>query len=303
MNALRMFDAAARHESFVKAAEELHVTHSAVGRQVILLEEWLGVSLFNRSARRITLSESGHIFWAEIRLALDKVEYAAESVRRTSGPVGEQMTSVAVNAPLTFSTHWLIPRLHKFHALHPTIKIRLGTTIDNVDLTKGIYDVAIRYLSKPSSATVCIPLFHTLQMPMSKPGLRLDVQDEPGLPWILNSGSPEFWSAWARKNCVDDRRLRRREYHVDQLYFAVDAALNGRGIAIAPSVLMLDALQDGRLCFPYSCEDVPDPNPYQLWTARTHVADSTARFIEWICAEAEASEQVARALIKSNFPS
>ena len=122
LNALRAFEAAARHASFTRAAEELHVTHGAISRQVQALEAWLDQPLFERHNRRVVLTEAGAAYLAEIGAALDRIALAtARQVERS------ERRLLRVNALATFTLRWLIPRLSAFQLAHPATEVRLTT--------------------------------------------------------------------------------------------------------------------------------------------------------------------------------
>ncbi|WP_038162058.1 LysR family transcriptional regulator, partial [Verrucomicrobium sp. BvORR106] len=127
LNALRVFEAAARLESFSRAAEVLHVTHGAVSRQIQQLEDWLGRPLFERRHRGVTLTGAGQDYLREVGRAFERIEEAtlrqlAQNPRRV----------LRVNAPATFTLRWLIPRLADFHARHPQLEIRLSSSNEEV---------------------------------------------------------------------------------------------------------------------------------------------------------------------------
>src|SRR3979490_3055004 len=119
LNAVRAFEAAARHVSFTKAAEELNVTHGAVSRQVALLEQWLGTPLFRRSFSHLALTESGRSYLTEVTAALDRLALATMHVKEHAAP-----TALRINAPPTFTMRWLIPRMSVFQRRRIDVEIR-----------------------------------------------------------------------------------------------------------------------------------------------------------------------------------
>lgn len=139
LNALRFFEAAARHRSFVRAAEELHVTPAAVSQQIKLLEEHLGVVLFKRG-KTLALGESASDALPLVSEAFDQLERAMLKVRSgcSTGPL-------IVSTPPAFAAHWLIPRMEDFHARHPQVEIHLLATRRLVDFSLEDVDVAIRF--------------------------------------------------------------------------------------------------------------------------------------------------------------
>ena len=140
LNALRSFEAAARYESFTRAAEELHVTQSAVSQQVKALEAQLGVRLFNRERQRLKITPAGRDYLVEIREALDHVGAATERLmQRHSAGV------LTVSTSQDFAAKWLVHRLARFAAANPGIDLRVSATIHNVDFAREDVDVAVRH--------------------------------------------------------------------------------------------------------------------------------------------------------------
>ncbi len=139
MNAVRAFAAAARHQSFSRAAEELHVSHSAVSRHVKLLEERLGVLLFERRTRQSLLTPAGRAFYEQVSEALTQIANAATALTRNAA-----QRKVTINVRPSFAVRWLIPRLPDFMALHPDIKPDIVTSTLPPDPSRETFDVVIR---------------------------------------------------------------------------------------------------------------------------------------------------------------
>jgi LysR family glycine cleavage system transcriptional activator len=170
LNAVRAFEAAARHGSFKDAAAELGVTHGAVSRQVRLLEVWLGSpALFRRLNRRVVLTPGGAALLAEFGPALDRVSAAVQHHR---GRQGEPQTTVLhVNALATFSLRWLVPRLTLFRERHPDIEVRLATSNDPLDALAEPFDVVIRGGPDTFHGFVARPLLPERRLPVCSPAL------------------------------------------------------------------------------------------------------------------------------------
>src|SRR2546423_6666495 len=140
LNALKAFEAAARSESFTRAAEELSVTHGAVSHQVKALEATLGIKLFNRERQRLTMTEAGREYLAIVRDALDRIAVGTERlVQRQSSGV------LTVSTSPDFAAKWLVHRLGKFSALHADIDLRVSATLHQVDFAREAVDLAIRH--------------------------------------------------------------------------------------------------------------------------------------------------------------
>src|SRR3954447_11618619 len=140
LNSLRAFEAAARHLSFTRAAEELNVTQAAVSHQVKALEERIGVKLFRRLTRGLLLTEDGHALLPDLREAFDRLAQAVDRIGRQGG-----QGTLNISLLTTFALGWLVPRLPRFQAAHPSIDVRLTTTARLIDFAVEDVDVAIRY--------------------------------------------------------------------------------------------------------------------------------------------------------------
>ena len=147
LNALRGFDAAARHLSFTKAAEELHLTQGAISRQVKELELHLGQELFRRLTRRIELTTEGEQFFQTVEAILDELERAGGRFAQT-----RDRTTLTVSVLPTIASIWLMPRLHVLNSLHPEIELRVVSSIEPADLLAHEADVAIRVGRLPGRA-------------------------------------------------------------------------------------------------------------------------------------------------------
>ncbi len=249
--ALRAFEAAARHLSFSRAAEELCVTHGAVSHQIRSLEEYLGVPLFRRLPRRVVLTEPGEALFGKLRTAFDLLEMSAEQVIALY-----RQRPLVVSCIATFSMRWLIPRLHRFHARYPHIDIRLSAPDSPVEHPCDDIDVSIRVglgewpqdiVAEPFLAEefgpVCTPaLLH--QHPLQRPD---DLQQHT----LLHTESRRTaWHDWLRLvgvTAIDPTRGQRFE----TFYFLLQAAAAGFGVAIGPHPLVADDLSTGRLVAPF----------------------------------------------------
>src|SRR6202167_6469788 len=139
LNALRVFEVAARTGSYTEAGVELGLTHGAVSRQITLLETWLGQRLFVRTGRRMTATPAARVFAAEVSLSFDRMIAAAEACGRL-----DARRILRVSAPTTVAMRWLIPRLERFHAERPELEVEVTTTMTLHDELRGGFDIAIR---------------------------------------------------------------------------------------------------------------------------------------------------------------
>jgi len=251
LNALRAFEAAARHLSMSRAAEELAVTHGAVSRQVRALEAALGVRLFERLNRRIELTEAGHDLLAEAAPAFERL---AAAVHRVRGAHGRR--PLVVSCVATFAMRWLIPRLADFQARHPEIEVVLTAPDSPVERPRGDADLAVRVgpLAEPA-AGAAEPFLEERAGPVLAPALagvhRLErPSDLARVPLLHTRSRRGAWADWAKDigaAGLDAQRGRLFE----TFYFLLEAAEAGLGAAIGPLPLVREELRAGRLVAPF----------------------------------------------------
>lgn len=248
LRALHAFEAAARHLSFAKAAEELGVTPAAISQQIKQLEEILGVGLFHRGAR-LSLTRPAANVAADISEAFDRLA-AAVGRLAPEGPA----RPLVVSAPPAFAARWLVPRLVRFQEAHPQIDLHLSATLRLVDLEREGVDVAIRYgsgrypgllverLRLEEVVVVAAPrLAATIKGPADLAGATLLVNETIG--W--DPAFPTWPGLLAEMGVIPERPLQLRPFGDASL--VVEAALAGLGIALAWRTLICDELATGRL--------------------------------------------------------
>jgi LysR family transcriptional regulator, glycine cleavage system transcriptional activator len=247
LNALKAFDAAARHLSFTRAAVELHVTHGAVSRQIASLEEHLQSPLFVRSSKGLTLTEEGARLARAVSAALDMLRSAVTEI---SGAGNASVLRVSV--PPTLAMWWLIPRLTALHHAHPRLRIDLSTSTEPVDFDSGGYDAAIRRISSVPRGMLAERFMDGRSIPVCSPAYqakhRLRTAGDIGrVTLVVTRSEPQTWDDWLRR-----RKVRRDPAAAvltfDQLYFALQAALDSLGVALAPAALVAGEIRRGRLC-------------------------------------------------------
>lgn len=247
LNALRAFEAAARHGSFVAAAEELSVTPAAISHQVKALEERLGVSLFRRLARGLALTEEGQALLPDLRDAFDRMALALDRVgRQASGKV------LTISLITTFLLAWLVPRLHRFQAKHPDIEVRMTSSRHVVDFGREDVDAAVRFVDRPAEGLFAIKLFNDVLTPLCGRRYRdrlKTIEDLRKVPLIDTAFNPE-WPIWLEG--IGQQALKpRRSLAFDSTKIAVEAAIEGAGVAIGPPNLFREEIEDGRLFQPF----------------------------------------------------
>jgi LysR family glycine cleavage system transcriptional activator len=289
LTALRVFEAAARHESFQRAADELAITPGAVSRQIKTLETELAARLFERFNRAVRLTETGKRLAAGVRQGLSLMEEAVAEVR------ADRPTVLAVTAMHSFAARWLVPRLHLFNERHPEIQVLVAASDAAVDLVRDRYDVAIRFGRGPYPGFHAQKLVSLFMFPVCSPRLleqtRLETPADLARVQILSDvylaqGEPHWgdWLAQAGAPEVDWRRGQQ----FSNVYLAIEAAIAGRGVALGERALVLDELATGRLVKPFDIELV---SPFSQWILTLpEKADrpDIRKFRTWLVAQADA---------------
>ncbi len=286
LTALRAFEAAARHQSISRAADELHVTQAAVSRQVKALEQHLGLDLFRRSHREVHLTAEGQRLLPVLTGAFDTIADATDRLVRDQG-------LLRVKARTSFGLMWLIPRLHRFQERHPDIEVRLTTASDEVDFAREDFDLGITFrrdvpLGAPlayffleRAVAVCSPSY------LAKIGAIETPEDLRRCRLLLNTKDGWDWRVWTQVTGVPDLPLE------DGLVFehdciAVQAASTGSGVALVAWDFVETELRHGILVTPLSTPPVTT-GAYAL-VIRDTLADAprVTAFREWLMSEVPA---------------
>ncbi len=290
LNALRAFEAAGRHLSLTKAAEELHVTPAAIGHQVKALEESLGVRLFRRLSRGLLLTEAGQALLPELGAGLDTLAAAVDRVRAGSG--GRKLT---ITTSQSFASKWLIPRLDRFHAARPETDLRLDASPRLVDFQREEIDLGIRWgtgdwpglyveqLFDETVFPVCSPRLLSGEHPLHTPAdlrwhtlLHVD-PTSPTEGWI----DWQMWLSAVGATGIDATRGPR----FNLLSLAVQGAIEGQGVALGRSVLVADDLTAGRLIKPFEEGVAIEFGYYLVGPLRALQRPCARAFREWLLEE------------------
>jgi DNA-binding transcriptional LysR family regulator len=281
LNALRAFESAARHLSFTRAADELHVTQAAISHQVKALEDRLGVKLFRRLPRRLLLTDEGQALLPDLRDAFNRMALAIDRLSARSA-VG----TLTVSSMTTIVMTWLVPRLPRFQAAHPEIDVRLMTTQRLVDFAREDIDVAIRFGTGKWPGVKAERMFGEVLTPLC--GKRLidkiaKPADLASLP-LLRTTEEDEWPIWFAAAGVKLAEPIRGPVF-DSTLVGVQAAIDGLGIVMGPPSLFVDDLAAGRLFRPFALA-VETGKSYWL-AAPENVADrpKVKAFRDWIFAE------------------
>ncbi|MBV9653046.1 MAG: LysR family transcriptional regulator [Acetobacteraceae bacterium] len=293
LNAVRAFEAAARHGSLVQAAAELGVTHGAISRQVHLLEEWLGApALFRRLSRGVGLTPDGDALLAEFGPALDRIAAAARRHRDRGGEPAA--TVLRVNALATFSLRWLLPRLPRFRAEHPGIEVRLTTSNEPVDALAEEHDVVIRGGPDVFHGYVSYPVVAERRLPVCSPAIleRNALQTVADLEHhaLLHVATmPRLWRDWLTE--AGHAGLQPlAALTLDHFYLSIQAAIDGLGVAMGPTTLVGDDLAAGRLVAPFPAISLPARSYFAYLPERDPIDPSGQIFCAWLASVSERAE-------------
>ncbi|MCB8819393.1 LysR family transcriptional regulator [Microvirga rosea] len=282
LNALRAFEAAARHLSFTHAAIELCVTQAAVSHQVKRLEERLGVALFRRLPRGLGLTDEGLALLPTVSASFDSIGDMLE--RFDGGHVREVLTVGVVG---TFALGWLIPRLQSFRDLYPFVDLRLMTNNNRVDIAAEGLDYAVRFGDGAWHGTNAIKLFEAPLSPLCHPKIAERLRDPVALTGetLLRSYRADEWPKWFRVTGVDvDLSVKGNVF--DSSLAMVEAARLGLGVALAPPLMFERDLQSGRLKQPFA--DSVSTGAYWLTHLKSKSSTPAMKaFQEWIISSVE----------------
>ena len=287
----RGFEAAARHLSFTRAAEELFVTQSAVSRQIHALEERLGVKLFTRLNRGLALTEAGQQMYRAADIALRTLREAAERIAP-----GNMQKMVTVTSTMAFCSLWLIPRLSVFRKAQPDVDVRISAHNDILDLDREQIDVAIRYCPVAAPPPGSIRMFGEEIVPICSPKLLkdrarplkspADLRHHTLLHFDHTDGSAPWltWSVWLESAGLPELKPAGslRFSHYDQV---VAAAIGGQGIALGRRPLVANLIADGSLAAPFRSDAVTDRAYFIVRASATRTRRDVENFVTWLVAE------------------
>ena len=280
LKAVRTFEAAARHLSFTRAADELHVTQAAVSHQIKALEEWLGVTLFRRQTRGVLLTDAGRAYLPALTDALDAIDRATRDLLRR-----DQAGILTISSLGSFAAKWLVPRLGRFADRHPDISVRIAAEDTLVDFTQSEVDLAIRYsrgtwrgLHHEKFLTeeffvVCAPKLLDGPHPLNSPA---DLAHHT----LLHDQMREDWQMWLDHAGVTVGPGRSLGFSHSNM--VLDAAIDGLGVALGRSIMVADDLAAGRLVKPFALS-LKAEFAYHLVCPPDHVGRPKVKaFRDWI---------------------
>lgn len=294
LNALRAFEASARHLSFTKAAEELHVTPAAVSHQIKGLEEFFGAPLFRRLTRALLLTDGGQ---RALPLLRDGFDLLAEASDRLSVSIDGNI--LTVSAAPSISAKWLVARLERFRTAHPEIEVRLDASERLTDFQRNGVDIAIRFGGGVYRGLHSVRLFGTTVFPVCSPALVAGPRplESPGdlaghtllhIDWRSGDDSWPDWRMWlaaAGATGIDQDRGPR----FNDIAMAVQTAIDGHGVALASDVLVADDFAAGRLVRPFEESVSTDFGYFVVCPKERANVPRVAAFRDWLLAEAGAA--------------
>lgn len=276
---LRFFDVAARKESFVQAAEELHVTHSAISRQIRLLEEHLGCELFERRNRAVFLTTKGQLLFQTTRQIFAQLN---DTVQKLSD--ADDAPTVSISCEPTIAMKWLIPRLTDFYVKYPEVSVHLVAAGGAIDFAKAKVDIALRrndfkWGDDVSAVRICSERMGVVQ----RSDMSLHIKDNT----LLSTATrPLAWQTWQKltgQNFQDHKQI-----IYEHFYLCIQAALAGQGITLASFLMVEDEISSGQLLAPQGF--VEDGSAYYLLSPAVIEADThIGIFTDWLISEIHTS--------------
>lgn len=294
LNAVRAFEAAARRGSFVEAANDLHVTHWAIGKQIRLLEDWFGVALFERRGRGVVLTGEGADLIADVSAALTRLSAASGRLKRPAA-VRRVSGLVRVNVLASFALRWLLPRLPKFRELFPNVEVRITTTSRRLRSVGSAFDIGVRSGEEHAPGLHSETLMVDRRRPACSPKILrnhpIETAGDLRRHTLLHSSTTrDAWPRWLSAAGVPGL-VPARDFELDHVYLQLQAAVDGLGIALASMPLIEGDIAAGRLVCPISALELR-ADDYALVINKDRARDSAVRaFRNWILAASkEASE-------------
>ncbi len=288
---LEAFEAAARHLSFTRAADELALTQSAVSRQIAALESFFGVPLFQRLHRALRLSDAGQMLQRAVLEVLQQLHEVSGALR---GPV--RLKTVVVTTTAGFAGLWLIPRLAGFTESRPDVDVRISASNTVMNLNRDGIDVAIRYDTEKGAGTQGVRLFGEVVLPVCSPRLLRDARRALKAPQDLRHhcmlhmdtgpGSELLeWPMWLRAMKIDGLRPT-SVLHFSMYDQMIQAAVNGQGVALGRLPLLNSLLAQRKLVAPFT-KSVASPRSYYVFRSdASRAKPEVNQFLAWLQAEA-----------------
>lgn len=297
LNSLRAFEAAARHLSFTKAADELHVTPAAVSQQVKNLEDYFDVQLFRRLTRALRLTDAGQSVLPTLQEGFDKLLEVDQALRKR-----EDDRVITVSVAPSFGAKWLVPRLERFQKLYPDYDLRLDASDDLVDFNRDDIDIAVRYGLGEYADLESVCLLDEITIPVCSPALR-DGEHPLRTPadlhyhtllhaqWRMEDDTKPNWRMWLRAAGLNDIDADRGpRFNMETM--VVQAAIAGQGVALVTSAYVADDIKQERLIQPFP-ETVNQDTKFRHYVVYPKTSGDNAKvvaFKDWIVDESKRTD-------------
>jgi LysR family glycine cleavage system transcriptional activator len=297
LTALRAFDAAARHMSFARAADELHVTPAALSFQIKSLEQHLGAPLFHRLNRAVALTDAGKALAPGVSDGFQTLAAAWRAAERT-----QDNQTLTVTAGPAFTAKWLAPRLYEFAQAHPEVELRFSASLKLMDFGRDAIDVAIRFGRGTDEGLYSVPLAEEWVCPVMTPAMAAQFPTPESLmggPLIFDDSisflEPRSdWQAWFRVMGLDFAPTHGPRF--SQADHALDAALAGVGVVLGRRALVVKDIADGRLVAPFPVALNTGVRFRFLCALGAEDRPQIAAFRDWMMAEIDKTSHVTDAM-------
>lgn len=280
LNSLRMLVAAARHGSFRHAASELNLSQGAVSQRIKQLEDAVGVQLFKREPRGVSLTSAGQSFVETVETSIAKIEAAASQLAHTNG-------EVSFHTSPSIARRWLTPRLSRFSEMFPDIKLTIEARAEVLQRPLTGTEIAIRHgkAAHPPHGQQMRRLAEVMLVAVASPALagikpQQDLSKLAAYPLIHDTHS-----RWDRLIGSGRKTIGPNNLRFNSTSLAIDAAINAQGIAIAPRLFVQDEISDGRLMEVWQHPDPSGEYIYLVWAESHHVSHSTRNVVDWAHAQ------------------
>jgi LysR family glycine cleavage system transcriptional activator len=291
LDLLKGFEAAARHLSFTRAAEELYLTQSALSRQMQTLEEQLGIPLFERRHRALLLTEAGQVLLGTAKTILSDIEQVVARIRRE-----QSLQPVTLSTAIPFAALWLLPRLPQFRAKHPEIEIYISADNRILDLDRERIDLAVRYCPEATAPPGSYRMFGERLQPVCSPALAarlkrpedlagqvlLHIEDERGrFPWLN-------WGQWFAATGVAET-AGAGAMRFNQFDLLIQAAIDGQGVALGRSPLVDRLLEQRKLVAPFRDTHATSRAYFIVRSTASAKRPEAQAVVDWLVAAAQES--------------
>lgn len=285
LNALRAFEAAARLQSVSQAAAELHVTHGAVSRQIRVLEEQLGVALFDKDGRGVKLTDAGVRLRDVASETFERLRTACAELKQRQGDA-----PFVLGCPGSLLARWFIPRLDRLQRELPELRLQLSASEGEQDPRRPGVDATLCFATPPWPADMQVYELDVERIgPVLSPRYAryAELAGQPadallGEPLLHTASRPQAWPQWAQAQGLEAARLQQGQ-GFEHLYYLLEAAAAGLGVAIAPQQLVADDLAAGRLLAPWGF--VETSARLALWVPSRARDPRAERLAEWLRGE------------------